>query len=79
MLQLCAAPFIMLLMDGVVIGDTNCISLNILVFLIGLKFTNKIAYHLSSFLEIRGIKAPEMFFMKMHNVYKCVKLLPHET
>ena len=61
MLQLCAAPFIMLLMDGVVIGDTNCISLNILVFLIGLKFTNKIAYHLSSFLEIRGIKAPEMW------------------
>lgn len=58
---LCAAPFIMLLMDGAGKENTNFICLNILVFLIGLKSTNKIAYHLISFHKIRELKAPEMW------------------
>lgn len=56
-----ATPFIMLLMHNKCQEDTNFICLNILVFLIGLKFTNKIAYHLGAFHTIRELKAPEIW------------------
>lgn len=59
--ELFAAPFIMLLMHSVVQEDTHFICLNVLVFLIGLKFTNKIAYHLVPFHTIRELKAPEIW------------------
>lgn len=58
--ELFAAPFIILLMDSAVKGDTNFICLNILVSVIGLKFTNKIAYHLA-FHTIRELKAAEIW------------------
>lgn len=59
--ELSATLFIMLLMHSVVQEDTNFICLNVLVFLIGLKFTNKIAYHLGPFHTIRELKAPEIW------------------
>lgn len=59
--ELSAVPFIILLMHRVVQEDTNFICLNILVFLIGLKFRNKIAYHLVPFHSIRELKAPEIW------------------
>ena len=59
--ELSVAPLIMLLMHSVVQRDTNFICLNILVFLIRLKFTYKIAYHLGPFHTIRELKAPEIW------------------
>lgn len=59
--ELCAAQFITLLMNGLEEEDTNSTCFNILVPLIGLKFTNKIAYHLGLFYKIRALKAAEMW------------------
>lgn len=56
--ELSATPFIMLLIHSV---TQDFICLNILVFLIGLKFTNKITYHLGPFHTIRELKAPEIW------------------
>lgn len=56
--ELSATPFIMLLIHNVA---QDFICLDILVFLIGLKFKNKIAYHLGAFHTIRELKAAEIW------------------